>query len=365
MKKTLIYLLLLLGVQSSFSQLNNQFHWKGKIGKYPISMNLFLDTNTEAFSYLGSYYYHSEEIPISISKKKRSADSLILYIESKDDAIEVFKGVLKNKTYKGVWEKGNKKLMFNLKIHPQKLYLEMTRMEKSKTIPAFMLADSTSIQANYKFDWILPKEQNLQTYLVENLYFSNEDVTYSQFDVFTEQIIEQLEHEYLEEVNWFLEEYKDSEDNYNPYSFNHSYESYFYPLMNTPKYLHMVYMGYEYTGGAHGIAYRKFATFDKKAKQWLLLSDILDLENEEKILKVLDKKIRNDYKLADDIGLSESDDSIFIVNKVFLSDNFTLSKKGITFHYGLYDMTPYVYGFFELFVPYKDLEPYINKQFSY
>ena len=369
MKTKIIGLIFFLGFNFLFSQQNDLLYLEGKIGKYPVSMNLFLSSDENGITtYTGNYYYHSQEIPIAIFQKENNSNQLTLYNGGDEDSAEIFDGILENGTYKGVWKQGKKSFQFKLKDSSKKNSIELVHLKNSREVPVYTLNDNDKISGTYLFDWILPKDENLQRYLVENLYlfFSDFEEKYSDFTTFTTRVLDDFESEYTEEINSYLKEFEDeNEENYNPYSWNYSYDSFFYPYINTARYLVISYYGYQYTGGAHGISYQKFATFDKKKNTWLNLSDVLNLENEEEITQVLDKKIRKEYQIPIDMNLNEPENSIFISAEIFLSHNFTLSKKGITFHYGLYDMTPYVYGFFDLFVPYEDLKPYLNKQFSY
>jgi hypothetical protein len=182
---------------------------------------------------------------------------------------------------------------------------------------------------------------------------------YDDFHSFSKKNLDIMEAEYKD----ILKEYNEEDDFVATLAFEDLNS--ISPILNTQNYLVMANYGYQYTGGAHGISWQSFATYDKRKQKWLEIGDVLDLTKLDQINKVLDKVLRKEYNFPSNVPLTEPEDSFFLADKIELSENFILSKKGITFHYGLYEMTPYAYGFFELFVPYDDLKPYFKKGFKY
>ena len=59
-------------------------------------------------------------------------------------------------------------------------------------------------------------------------------------------------------------------------------------------------------------------------------------------------------------GLNEV--GVLLDTDLYIPDNFLLGKKGVTFLYNTYDIAPYYMGRFELTVPYKEIDIYLNKK---
>src|SRR5690606_21010419 len=93
---------------------------EGKIGQYPVLMQLFETKNQESeeFYFTGDYWYPSQEIPISISQEPAdNPQTLLMLTWSEDESQqEFFSGTFSNGIYKGTWTKGDKELPFELKI---------------------------------------------------------------------------------------------------------------------------------------------------------------------------------------------------------------------------------------------------------
>ena len=104
----------------------------------------------------------------------------------------------------------------------------------------------------------------------------------------------------------------------------------------------------EYTGGAHGMYGTNYIVFDREKNNVVSLEDIYKAEE----IINLQQKAENIFRKQE--GLSENDDyaDYFFENgKFYLSKNFALSKEGLVFHYGLYEIKPYVEGVTEIMVP--------------
>lgn len=337
------------------------FNLEGKIDNLPISMSFMSTEDYNGIStYNGHYYYHSQEIPIFIYLDEKEGNNLTMVHGGDDDSSERFKGTFEKGVYKGTWTKGTKSLPFELKETPKTNYTEMVYLTNKKVVPV-KLKSGAEVEGTSTYDWYLPQDLKLQKELVKMVY-----PTYTDFQTYTKESLDEFEQEYKEEINEYLQNFTEEElKDFSPMTWNHTYNEYFEPLINNSNYLVMKQSGYQYTGGAHGISYQNHLTYDKRKKKWLGLFDILDLDQREKITQVLDKVIRKEYNIPKGIDLNQGENSIFLNDKIYLSSDFTLSKKGITFHYGLYDMTPYVHGYFDILVPFEDLKPYLQKGFSY
>lgn len=330
---------------------------EGKIGNYPASMELSIGEWYEPDDkfYSGFYYYHSQELPIEIYQTDTIfTENLTLTSWNDENAQELFQGKLINGIYKGTWTKGNQKLSFEFKQVSEPT--EIIRLQNSIKVPIETDKTNEPIAGTYEYDWYLPKDLKLQRELVGKI-----DSVYDYFDSYTKRNLENFEKEYRSEISDFLNDV----DEVYPSMMNYTFIEGFTPVINSKNYLVMRYSAYQYTGGAHGMSHERYFTYAKKNQKWLEIDDILDRRYEIQINMVLDKTVRKEHNIPSGVKLNEAENTIFLADSIYYSPNFTLSKKGITFHYGLYEMTPYVYGFFSVFVPYDDLKLYLKKEFKY
>ena len=110
----------------------------------------------------------------------------------------------------------------------------------------------------------------------------------------------------------------------------------------------------EYTGGAHGMYTSTFMNFDLKNMHQLVLDDIFIGDYQDMLSDLLWNQLMLDQKVKtrtelEDMGYGSTGDLI-------PTENFYLSKEGITFYYNVYEFTPYVMGAVEIKLPYEAME---------
>ncbi|MDD3459413.1 MAG: RsiV family protein [Weeksellaceae bacterium] len=332
---------------------------EGKIDKFKVTMELIQigEFAPGEPSYVDSYYYNSQEIPLEVFQtvSDNAKDLALSTYVDEENIQETFIGNFQNGVYKGIWKKGNKSLPFELKIAPKGKYTEMVKLENSRRVPIDSGDSNEEIEGYFEYSFLVPKEEKLQRELAVKVYES-----YADFETFTRQSLDELEETYKNDIQNQWKEFGELRA-----SFNHQLNESFSPFLNTTDHLIMRHFGYEYSGGAHGMSYQFFYNYDKRKNKWLAISDVLDVSKSDAINRVLDSVLREKFNLPAGVPLSQVESSIFLADEISFTSNFTLSKKGITFHYGLYEMTPYVYGFFELFVPYENLKPYLKNDFEF
>ena len=138
-----------------------------------------------------------------------------------------------------------------------------------------------------------------------------------------------------------------------------------YSLMVTPEYLGHVndfelfeINSYVFTGGAHGMPYSEYLIFDPQTKSQIQLADMLQ-PNKKSRFKALAYNAYKDWvkTVADDVTSYEK-------NWPFtLSENVTLTDKGIDIRYQHYAIGPYAYGMPVLSIPYNKLSGIIKPRF--
>lgn len=328
---------------------------EGKIGQYPILMQIFgtSDQETGGFYFTGDYWYPSQEIPISVSQEAAEDPQTLLMLTWDEDESqqEFFSGTFSDGVYKGTWKKGDKELPFELKITSAGSSISYFEAKRK----ASLKAGEEEIAGNSSYYFYLPKDLQLQKEFMLKI-----DPEYTDFDSWTRMNLRNFETEYKKEVQEMM---KDSPE-LPSFALNYEFVEYTFPHLNSENYLVMMHESYQYTGGAHGISSQAFFTYDKRKKKWLEIGDVLDLGKASEINKVLDKAVRKEHQIPAGVKLNAPENSIFLAEEIRYSENFTLSKKGINFHYGLYEMTPYVYGYFSQFVSFEDLKPYLKEDFK-
>lgn len=325
----------------------------GKIDQYPIEM-IFETTTFKDYddqtqtAYNIRYYYLSQLRPINLWGQRAQGDSLIFSNDNDYAApVEYFRGKLIGDQFVGIWVQENKKLPFQLKVSTPTVPLRTIKKEET-------LKDEQKsvVRATYTADLSVPENPQLEEIFIRaitggalgdiNLMMQAESKSF-------------FADYFQEEPNAYNDEEEDLSRH--PYEFG----SVSYPLINSKDYLILAHSHYQYTGGAHGMYHVTFYNYSHAHKRILDLHDILDTKSEEEIAQIIKTAIRKKYNIPETAKLTEGEESIFLTDDVYMSENFAISKNGITFYYGLYELTPYVFGMFEIFVPFESLKPYVKK----
>lgn len=116
----------------------------------------------------------------------------------------------------------------------------------------------------------------------------------------------------------------------------------------------------EYTGGAHGNYLTTFLNLDLKALCPLRLDDLFAAEYQEPLTDLLWEQ------LAEDIGVStrqEAEDLGYgSTGELTPTENFCLGHEGITFHYNIYEIAPYVMGATEITLPWQRISHLLGER---
>lgn len=138
-----------------------------------------------------------------------------------------------------------------------------------------------------------------------------------------------------------------------------------YNLMVMPSYLGHIdefelfeIDAYTFTGGAHGMPYSEYLIFDQSTKKKIHLEDMLQHGVTTRFKALAYEAYKTWIKtIAEDPGSYEESWPFT------LSDNVTLTDKGIAIRYQHYAISPYVYGMPVLSIPYNKLHGVIKPQF--
>ncbi|WP_367111376.1 RsiV family protein [uncultured Psychrobacter sp.] len=143
-----------------------------------------------------------------------------------------------------------------------------------------------------------------------------------------------------------------------------------YQLLVTPNYMGHVTLGqrqdfelfeidaYVFTGGAHGMSYSEYLIFDPSHKTQISLDDMLISGKKSKFAALAYDAYKTWVRTIDE------DVSSYEQNWPFtLSDNVTLTDRGVDIRYQHYSISPYAYGMPVLSIPYSKLIGVIKARF--
>ncbi len=111
---------------------------------------------------------------------------------------------------------------------------------------------------------------------------------------------------------------------------------------------------YMYGGGAHGNSLVIVKNIDKKSGKIVSLDDVLSNGYEEKLSELILNKMCKEYKAKDLEELKQK--GFFMGTDPYPSDNFIISKKGITFIYSPDEIAPHAVGEIRIFIDKDDIK---------
>lgn len=138
-----------------------------------------------------------------------------------------------------------------------------------------------------------------------------------------------------------------------------------YSLMATPEYMGHVgdfelfeIDAYVFMGGAHGMPYSEYLVFDQQTQTQIQLADMLQSGKKSRF-----KALAYDAYKAWVKSVADDDENYEKSWPFVLSDNVTLTDKGIDIGYQHYAIGPYAYGMPVLSIPYSKLDGVIKPRF--
>lgn len=142
----------------------------------------------------------------------------------------------------------------------------------------------------------------------------------------------------------------------NKYFIQHGDEVDYNITYNANNIVNIMYTGYYYTGGAHGMPYRSQTIYSLETGEKLGLSQIM--KGSEKEIK--DKVVKEFLALMKREPNMMMPDAIQIVKDTKLSDmKYYLTPDGICFYYDPYVLAAYAAGFVEVTIPFSETD-YFN-----
>lgn len=114
----------------------------------------------------------------------------------------------------------------------------------------------------------------------------------------------------------------------------------------------------EYTGGAHGIYTSTFLNLDLRTLTPIHLDDLFVNDYKEALTDLLWNQLMADNQVATREELEEM--GYASTGELEPTDNFYLSKEGITFYYNVYEITPYAMGAVAISLPYEAFQHLVS-----
>lgn len=123
-----------------------------------------------------------------------------------------------------------------------------------------------------------------------------------------------------------------------------------------------------YLGGAHPNSVWVYQVVDLSNGKTVRLSELIAAESMEAFNRLRFKKFESDWNSrGEDLKWQDYffPESFVEGGPFYQNENFYVRPEGITFFYNQYEIAPYASGVTELTLPWKDLEPLLNKKSAY
>ncbi len=330
-------------------------HFAGTInGNLPIVMDLMQDGN----SYSGSYYYTKYNLPIHLEGQANNKGEIELFVMNDEgEKTEFITGKINRNTFVGNWK--NKEKTKNLPISLVEDY------SKSIDFKIVSIKDSVKLFKNRKetpqatfSDVILevrqvPQGSNLAK--IKELLKKHQSVQSEQNSQTARQTIENNKKTFFKE---YLEVNQDQDEEY-LYAANWVNQSSADIIFNDNYFATIAFSNYMYMGGAHGMFGQTYLVIDTKNGKELKLNDIFD----KNALAILEKRmIKKAYAYTDYQNASSLQDAGYLVDKIEVTGNFSLTALGITFVYQPYEIAPYAAGMPSFLFTWDELKDLIEAE---
>lgn len=332
---------------------NDYLQFKGSISSYPIKMKLEISDNT----YKGVYFYEKTQEPISISGTSINNGISLNLIADINQKVEHFNLTKNGNDYTGTWTGNGPSLPVKLTIDQESMRFDIYTLEDSlKLVPN----TENLHMADFNKSVLWPSEMNALGILVRKQIIKSISEKAISNDI--KNVLIDNRNEYFSEYKEILKDELPSTINEPSFGYNSTLDQNFSVSFESPEIIVIESHNYIYEGGAHGLFGSSFINIDKKKLKLITVKDVILNTNSKMLLRVLEKRYRQQNGAAFNTKLTElglSEDQL-----TSLSDEFYISKNGITFYYSIYEIAPYGHGPVEIFVPFKDLKGMLTTGFQ-
>ena len=118
---------------------------------------------------------------------------------------------------------------------------------------------------------------------------------------------------------------------------------------------------FENTGGAHPNTFMNWRNINANTGKILTKADVFTKDSDKQIIDLITKQLvaeANKRLETDTITNLQGlwDNGVLLNIDLYVPNNFLITDQGVTFLYNRYDIAPYVFGDFQLNVPYAEIE---------
>ncbi len=358
----LFYSISLFAQQDLSTRNSNYYHFVGTInGDLPIVMDLVeID---DKFS--GSYYYTEYNQPIFINGEKNKEGEIELFVTDYEGNItEFITGDITEVSFLGKWKNKDKTKTLPIVLkedYSKSVFFTFTAMEDSLVLQK----DNSENPRAFFFNVIVetnqvPKGSNLKK-IKETLntyqLFENEDKSLSVSKI-VEDNKEKFFAEYQNELKEGFEYTEDKDINSFTYLPNWSIQSDIDVVYNENHFATLAFNYYQYMGGAHGMYGVTYLVLDTKTGNQMKLEDIFDKD----ALAILSQKMEEmAYAYVGVTDATSLEDAGYFVDKLEVTDNFSVTGRGITFLYQPYEIGAYAIGTPTFSFSWREIKDLIKK----
>jgi Protein of unknown function (DUF3298)/Deacetylase PdaC len=335
------------------------YHLTGKIGSYPVTMDLVQTQEENTTRYYGTYSYDKFQEPIQLYGYRDSTGHIALNenTTNREYSTTLYCNWWTTTGLEGVWkdEKGKKlpialhyeyprgSYRFNATYFSDVLPLFEGKKEPKNEVNATILypfSEDKSLAA------IFLKKEIAKHFLGDSLARIKQAKT--AFSIF-EAMKARSNADYKEANKEIM--FKDIQaDDLSSYTYSSQNDMEI--LWNKDSLLSIGYYNYSYTGGAHGMYGTATTTYDLKKQQILTYDDVFTANSRAILTQELENAYRKKYNLSNKTTLAE----VLLAEKIEPNDNFCLTGTGVLFTYVPYEIASYSEGEIQLFIPFKKIE---------
>ena len=167
---------------------------------------------------------------------------------------------------------------------------------------------------------------------------------------------------YNEMMNDFVKRYKDFiSDTSLPKDYKPVWDNMFMTdvIFNSDNILSLEDVEFRFEGGAHPLTFFIYDNYNLKTGKEILLDDLLIPNYKSELDKIGEQEFRRAYNVKPDQSFEKA--GYFInKNEFHLNNNYCITKAGLIFRFGQYEVGPYVLGAPSVFIPYSEIKSLIN-----
>jgi hypothetical protein len=320
------------------------YNFTGAIDKYPVTFNLH--RINDKFS--GSYYYNSSEEPIEVYGEMDKNHFLKLtHVDKEGTELEALSGAFKDSGFSGTWSSKGKLLPF--RIAQNKNNNDLT-FDYIYTTGAKKLLKDENKRSELSYEaaaiWPAASSTHTATSLIKQIICEEFNEKQSKDDIGKVM---------LREKNKLLNPAPNEDGK------TYALEKKVQVEYRNNLLLTLSKFTYFDIGGVHGEYGTLYTCIDLIHGRKLDIADVIDtLACFSQLQTLLEKKFRTAYNVKKEEKIAD----YLLTDVIPVTDNFSLTSKGITFNYNPYEIGSYAMGEIRIYIPYKELNNCLKPEFK-